>query len=56
MTSYRTTEIHNLVSSNINISITNKNSSATSTIYSCLKINDEFSRTTKRQSILLSQQ
>ncbi|CAF3241710.1 unnamed protein product, partial [Rotaria sp. Silwood2] len=38
----------NLTSSNINTSITTKNS-LTSTTYYCLKTNDEFSGTTKRQ-------
>ncbi|CAF4782551.1 unnamed protein product, partial [Rotaria sp. Silwood2] len=53
---YMTRSTQSLASSNINISNTNKNSSATSTAYYCLKTNDEFSVTTKRQSILPSQQ
>ncbi|CAF2966359.1 unnamed protein product [Rotaria sp. Silwood2] len=53
---YMTRSAQSLASSNINISNTNKNSSATLTAYYCLKTNDEFSGTTKRQSILPSQQ
>ncbi|CAF4702178.1 unnamed protein product, partial [Rotaria sp. Silwood2] len=45
---YMTRSTQNLTSSNINTSITTKNFS-TSTTYCCVKTNDEFSGTTKRQ-------
>jgi hypothetical protein len=51
---YMTRSTQSLASSTINTPITTKNSS-TSTYY-CLKTNDEYSGTTKRQSILPSQQ
>ncbi|CAF4694212.1 unnamed protein product, partial [Rotaria sp. Silwood2] len=45
---YMERSTQNLTSSNINTSITTKNSSKSTTSY-CLKTNDEFSGTTKRQ-------
>ncbi len=53
--SYMTRSTQSLASSNLSASITTKNS-PTSTTYYCLKTNDDFIGTTKRPSILPSQQ
>ncbi|CAF2965694.1 unnamed protein product [Rotaria sp. Silwood2] len=54
---YMTRSAQSLASSNINISNTNKNSSATLTAYYCLKTNDEFTldQTSSNKNIVLPQ-